>query len=251
MILDRARALREKLAAGHPAWGVALATGSPLVAEQLGTVGFDWVMIDQEHSPVSSMERMQLLQALSIGTSTPLVRVAAPDPVQIGQALDAGACGVVVPGVDDPEVAAVVAAAFRYPPAGTRGIGPYRPILYAGPDFVEQCNRQLLCLLMVESVAAVEQLDAILGVPGIDGVLVGPADLALSSGSQPSALEHQQLCAAVLEQCRNHEVIAGMFVLSGEAARPLAEAGWQLLGVGLDSQLLLAGARAALSAATG
>jgi 4-hydroxy-2-oxoheptanedioate aldolase len=250
MIVERAAQLRAKLASGQPAWGAALSSGSPLVAEQLGSIGFDWVMIDEEHAPVGVLERTLLLQALSIGQSAALVRVARPDPVAIGQCLDAGAAGVIVPGVEDPQEAAAIAPAFRYPPTGSRGIGPYRPMLYGG-DFVAGSDAAVLCILMVESVKAIESLDETLSIAGIDAVMVGPGDLSLSCGAGPHESRHRELCDRVLAVCQDKRVVAGMFAAGGSAAKELAGAGWQLLNVALESQLVMRAAREELTATTG
>ena len=248
MLLERAQRLRERIAGGTAAWGVALSADSSLVAEQLGSVGFDWMLVDQEHSSIDVRTRTQILQALSIGAIVPIVRVPQPDPVLIGQALDAGAAGVIVPGAEDPVTVAAVARAFRYPPEGTRGLGPYRSLLYGG-DFIGSANKSVLCILMVESPRAVENLAENLSVLGVDGIFFGPGDMTLSSGSQPHEKRHSEFRNRALELCTSHGKVPGIFAGSGAAGRALAADGWQLVALGLDAQLLLRAAREELAAA--
>ena len=234
---------------GQPAFGVWLSACSPFLTEHLAAVGFDWLLVDAEHSAVDLQTMVQMFQAISHGETMPLARVPWNDPVHIKRVLDSGAYGVVVPWVNSRAEAEAAVAACRYPPEGTRGFGPWRAALYGGRDYVRHANQEIACIIQIETVAAVECVDDILSVPGVDAVMIGPTDLAMDMGLPPKAdhpdPRHKALCQKVLESCQRNGVVPGIFT-SGpdEAARRAAE-GWRFLPVGSDIQFVLEAAIAA------
>ena len=237
----------------RPAFGTWLSSCSPLVAEQLGALGFDWLVVDGEHSPVDIQTMVQMFQAISIGSSIPMARVHWNDAVEIKRILDGGAYGVVVPCVNSPDEAARAVAACRYPPDGSRGFGPGRGMLYGGPDYAAHANEEIACIIQIETVRAAETVDEILSVPGIDAVMIGPADLAMDMGI-PVAIDnpdpdHRALCETVFASCRKHRVAPGIFTGGAEEAKRRAGEGWRFLPIGSDTMFLMQGAGAALGSA--
>ena len=236
-----AAALREALRAGRPLVGLWATIPSSLTAEVAAEAGADYVVVDQQHGAVEPAAMGAMLQAIRAGGSAPLVRVAQNDTWIIGHALDLGALGVIVPMVEDAEQAAHAVAACRYAPEGIRSFGAIRAAADAAP----------LCLVMVETRAGLEQVEEIAGTPGLDGVYVGPSDLALSLGLQPTLrLEH----AAVLDgiervraACEARGAIAGLHCLTGDDVARFAGHGFGLITAGGDLLYL----REALSGALG
>jgi 4-hydroxy-2-oxoheptanedioate aldolase len=234
--------LRESWRAGRATFGAWSTTGSPLPAELLGLCGFDWVCVDLQHGLGGLENLAPSLQAISVTGAVPLVRVPANEPWIVMRALDLGAAGVVVPLVSSPDEAERAAAACRYPPEGTRSWGPVR----------RSADRPgvPLCLPMIETRDGVESLHLICAVPGVDGVYVGPRDLALSHGLEPGqALD--ALIERIVATCREHGVPAGIHTRSGESARAYAEAGFLFAAVASDRDLLARAATAELTAARG
>jgi 4-hydroxy-2-oxoheptanedioate aldolase len=227
----------------RPAFGVWLSACSPFLTEHVAAVGFDWLLVDAEHSAVDLQTMVQMFQAISTGEAMPLARVPWNDPVQIKRVLDSGAYGVVIPWVNTRREAEEAVSACRYPPDGQRGFGPWRAALYGGRDYVRHANEEIACIIQIETVAAVERIDEILSVPGIDAVMIGPTDLAMDMGLQPKAdhpdPRHQALCLQVLEACRRHEVAPGIFTAGPDEAARRAQEGWRFLPVGSDIQFLL------------
>jgi 4-hydroxy-2-oxoheptanedioate aldolase len=176
---------KQALAAGQPQIGLWLGLANDYTAEVCAGAGFDWLLIDGEHAPNTLDSILRQLQVLAAYPSAPVVRPSTNDPVQIKQILELGAQNLLVPMIESAEEARRAVAAVRYPPAGMRGMGS--PLGRSSrwsrvPDYVGQADAQMCLLLQVESVAGVQALDEILAVDGVDGVFIGPADLAASMG---------------------------------------------------------------------
>jgi 4-hydroxy-2-oxoheptanedioate aldolase len=209
--------LREKLERGGPAIGLWASIPSALTAEAAALAGPDYVVADQQHGALEPATLMAMLQAITGGGSVPLVRVAANDPFAIGQALDLGAAGVIVPLVSSGEEAARAVAACRYQPEGIRSFGALR----AG------AGERPLCLVMIETREGLERAEEIARMPGLDGIYVGPSDLALSLGLQPTIrLEHPpvlEALATVHAACADAGIVAGVHCLAAEDVPAQAE----------------------------
>ena len=246
----RPNRLKELWRKDKPTFGVWLSACSAFLTEHVAAVGFDWLLVDGEHSAVDLQTMVQMFQAISTAESVPLARVSGNDPVQIKRVLDSGAYGVVVPWVNNREEAVQAVSACRYPPEGQRGFGPWRAALYGGRDYVRHANREIACIIQIETVGAVERIDEILSVRGIDAVMIGPTDLAMDMGLPPRAdhpdPEHRALCARVLEACQQHGVVPGIFTSGAEEGARRARDGWRFLPVGSDIQYTLQGAIATL-----
>ncbi len=186
-------------AAGRPQVGMWVCSGSPLVAEICAGAGLDWLLIDMEHAPNGLESVLAQLQAVAAYPVAPVVRVPVGDAVVIKQVLDLGAQTVLVPMVDTPEQAADAVRAVRYPPEGIRGVGSAlgRAARWNRVDgYLAHATGTVALLVQVESAAAVAQVEAIAGTPGVDGVFVGPSDLAASMGLLGQQ-EHPDVVAAV------------------------------------------------------
>jgi len=229
--------LREKLESGGPAIGLWASIPSALTAEAAALAGPDYVVADQQHGALDPATLMAMLTAIAGAGVPPLVRVARNEPFAIGQALDLGAGGVIVPMVESGEEAARAVSACRYAPEGTRSFGALR----ANPSPPAQ---RPLCLVMVETRRGLENAAEIAATTGLDGIYVGPSDLALSLGLQPTIrLEHPpvlEALAVVHAACADAGVIAGVHCLAAEDVPAQAER-FAMVTAGGDT-LLLAGA---------
>jgi 2-keto-3-deoxy-L-rhamnonate aldolase RhmA len=230
-----------------------LTVTDPFVAEIIGAAALDFVMIDTEHAPVNAETLQALLIALRTSQATSLVRVAANDQTVIEQALDLGAEGVIVPDVTDRASCSAAVAAARYSPAGTRGFGPRRAARLEGgrTAYLTQADDETLVIVMIEHVDAIANLTEILTTPGLDGILVGPADLAVSMGKLRDP-GHQEVTAEigkVLAECRRSSVPFGIFAAAEPAARDWVAQGAVFILVGGDVQFLDAGVNRAAALA--
>lgn len=186
------KGLKERLRSGEVCLGTHTYSASPANVEIIGRAGFDWVLIDCEHAPVGPYDTLlleSLLRAAELSGATPLVRVPENDETMIMKVLDSGAAGVVVPHVNDGDAARRAVRAMRYPPHGTRGTcsntratGYYSRIKKDGDAFWENANAEVITVVLVEEHGAIDKIDDIVSVPGIDVVYIGPRDLAMSMG---------------------------------------------------------------------
>jgi 4-hydroxy-2-oxoheptanedioate aldolase len=250
MTRHAANGARSRLARGERLVSAWITTANPLAAEAIAHAGFDTVVIDTQHGAVDAGELLALLQAMSAADATPLVRVAWNDPALVMKALDLGAWGVICPMIEGVEDVRRFVAACRYPPRGSRSYGPTRGRFLGGAAYAERANDEVLALAMLETRAALEAIDEILAVPGLDGVFVGPADLSLALGGPsgadflegpvPAALER------VLTACARAGKVAGIYTKSVTYARRMRELGFSLLVVGGDLDHLASGMRTVL-----
>jgi 4-hydroxy-2-oxoheptanedioate aldolase len=231
---------------GGTALGAWLSLPEPLVAEAASLAGYDYVCLDMQHGLVDYAAAVNMLGAMARGPATPLVRVPWNEPGIIGRVLDAGALGVIIPMVNTPEEAARAVAACRYAPAGARSVGPLRAALTYGPGYTGDANADVACIPMIETREAIEGIDEILAVPGIDAVYVGPSDLSLSYGLTPQPDNPGEpfdgALARVLESCRTHGVVPGIHANASLAAKRLG-AGFRMVTVGIDVNAVLGGLR--------
>lgn len=229
-----------------------LSIPSSYSAEIIASCGFDAVTVDLQHGMIDFGQALTMLQAISSTAATPLVRPGSGDPVQIMQLLDAGAYGIICPQVDDASIAQRVVAACKYPPAGNRSFGPSRGLLYGGTDYFEHANDEIMVFVMIESRAAVGNLDSILDVPGIDGIYIGPNDLSLSYGGTPGSYPEGEV-SEIIENIRveadSRGLITGIFCSDGDMAKKRLEQGFHVVTPGNDAGLLRANCIAQLNLA--
>lgn len=241
----RINTAKEKLQRGEPAYGYSLAAGSPLVAEALSHTGIDWIMIDHQHGSWGPESTILALAAMAASSAVPMARVARNDYTLIGRLLDEGAMGIVVPMVENAEDAKRVADACRFPPVGQRSWGWGRARTY-GADYGSWANDQIFVAVQIESAAAVERAEEILGVAGIDGCWCGPADLSFTLGFHPSEQrqrpEHQRALDRVIAACKTTGKTPGIACQTPAEARWRVEQGFRFVTAGGDLGLLLGAA---------
>jgi 4-hydroxy-2-oxoheptanedioate aldolase len=240
-------ALRALWDRGEPTIGPWCAMPCVAAVETLGVAGFDWLIVDTQHGLIGNEDLRTLLPAASNAGVPVIVRPSWNEPSLIMRALDAGAEGVVVPMIDSPDDARQAIAACRFPPAGIRSWGPTRHIMHAPGYTPDEADRNTICVVMVETVEAVERIEEILGVPGIDGVFVGPNDLAVSAGfaptGRPTEVEHLRLIETVVTACHRRGVVAGIACADATWVGRWRDAGFQMLAVSSDLDLLRSAAQ--------
>ena len=209
--------LKQKLRSGRTTIGSWITLAHPAIAEIMARAGFDWLTVDLEHSVITLREAEEMIRIIELSGVIPFVRLSANDPVQIKRVMDAGAHGIIVPMVNSIEDASRAVAAVKYPPSGKRGVGLARAQGY-GTRFEEYqtwLEQGSIVVVMVEHVKAVENLEDIVSVEGVDGFIVGPYDLSGSLGV-PSQFEHPAMVEAlqrILLVAKSRNVAAGFHVV--------------------------------------
>lgn len=244
-------ALRERRAT----LGAWVQIGHPAVAEILADAGFDWVCVDLEHGAIGIESMTDIFRTLAAFECAPVARVPANGPVWIHRCLDAGAQGLIVPMVNSAAEAEAAVREAKYPPRGRRGYGYARANGY-GARFdahARAANEDIAVIVQIEHRAAIENLEAILDVDGVDGTFIGPYDLSGSFGV-PGRLHHPAVRKALARYravCRRHGKAMGLHVVRpNERNVPQAiQDGYALIALGLDTVFLGERARAALHAA--
>lgn len=227
------------LKAGKKQLGVWSSFAHPYPIEMVATAGFDWVVIDGEHAPNDLQTITSQLQVLEGKHSHAVVRIPTGNDWLVKQVLDAGAQTVLVPMVDTAEQAKALVRAMRYPPHGIRGAGAAgaRASLFGAiEDYVQTANDEVCLLVQVETRLGMENLDAILDVEGVDGVFIGPADLAADMG-HPGNSAAEDVKAAIkdmLGRISESDKAAGILGVSQTATQEYSDWGAQFLAVGVD-----------------
>jgi 4-hydroxy-2-oxoheptanedioate aldolase len=217
---------------------------SPYAAELMAHAGYDSLTVDLQHGAPDLKDTLAMMQAISTTETVPLARVPWNDPGLIMRLLDAGSYGVICPMVNTREDAERFVGACRYPPHGYRSFGPYRATLYAGADYAEHADEEILTMAMIETREAVENVDDIMSVPGLDAVFIGPADLGQSLGEGPGMDRTEpavvEAIDAVLEAAVRNDLVAGIFTGSVEYASRMLDKGFRFVTVLSDGRLLAA-----------
>jgi 4-hydroxy-2-oxoheptanedioate aldolase len=246
----RENKLKRRWEAGADAVNVWLDIGWPVLTEALAHLPFDAMTVDLQHSLLDRGAAVGLLQAISLGGATPMVRVAANDPTEIGFALDAGALGIICPLIETGEDCARFVASCRYPPDGTRSWGPVRGLLWGGADYFQHANSEIARIALIETRRAIDNLEAIASTPGLDAIYLGPNDMAISYGGAPSYLpSHPPVLAAIermLEVAYGAGIVPAIHCGSPEMAKAMLEKGFRLVTMMSDTKLLLGAAAKAL-----
>jgi len=221
-----------------------LSIPSSFSAEVMAHQGFDSLTVDMQHGVIDYQVAVTMLQAISTTSVIPLARVPWNDPARLMKILDAGVYGVICPMINTREEAEALVAACRYPPRGYRSWGPVRASIYAGSDYGDRANEDLVVMPMLETAEALRNLDAILSVPGVDAIYVGPSDLSLALGCKPRldqtdapVVEAQQ---KIVEACKRHGVVAGIHNNTAAYALKMIAAGYQFVTLASDSRFLAA-----------
>jgi 2-dehydro-3-deoxyglucarate aldolase len=239
---DLKNSLKAKMKKGEVTIGTTISIGHPDIAETLGQVGYDWILIDTEHAPLEVGTVQNLMQAMSGSKSVPIVRVAWNDMVMIKRALDIGAYGIIVPWVNTKEEAERAVQAIRYPPRGLRGFGPRRASLF-DPEYVATAENELVLAVQIETKKAIDNLDEILSVEGIDAAVIGPADLSFSLGMlmQYDNPKFNAALDKVVAATKKHHVAAGFLAVDNVERR--VKQGFTWLNVSADLGLLKSSAK--------
>ena len=245
--------VREKLKAGNSTLGCFMGLGSPGVAELLSHAGFDWLVIETEHSALDIGQVEHMLMAVKGTETVPLVRLPSSDWVHIQRALDIGAMGIVVPLIRSVADTQAIVRATRYPPDGSRGFGPLRAANYMfdSKDYFYGANENVLVVLIVETQEAVDNLEAIAEVPGVDALFLGPFDLCLSLGLDPMKQPHPEvetIIERMLTAGRNANVAIGIHAMNPEQLAKRKAQGFRMISYSTDYGLLAEAARVGLSA---
>jgi 4-hydroxy-2-oxoheptanedioate aldolase len=215
---------------------------SNLVAEVIAHSGFDWIVLDTEHSPNELPDLVSQLQAMGLGTAAPVVRAAWNDTVLIKRILDVGAQSILLPHIQTAEEAQRAVAAVRYPPHGVRGVaGASRASRFGRVrDYLKLADQQICLIVQVETRKALDELEAIAAVEGVDGVFIGPSDLAASLGhlGEPQHPETQQALRQAGERLTRLGKAAGILATVEADARRYLEWGYSFVAVGMDTLLL-------------
>jgi len=239
---------KHALAQGRLQIGLWSSLCSNMAAEIISDSGFDWILLDTEHSPNEPPDLLAQLQAVQRGTATPVVRAAWNDAVLFKRILDLGAQSLLVPFVQNPDEARRAVAATRYPPSGIRGTaGSSRASRYGRvKDYLKKANEEICLLVQVETRQALDQIEAIAKVDGIDGVFIGPSDLAASLG-HIGDMQHPVVQKAIEDAARRLKSVgkaAGILTPNQDEARRYIEWGYTFVAVGADVGILARGADA-------
>ncbi|RZI97343.1 MAG: 2,4-dihydroxyhept-2-ene-1,7-dioic acid aldolase [Variovorax sp.] len=248
----RENRLRTLWASGGAAINGWLAIANSFSAETMAHQGWDSLTIDLQHGVVDYQAMVPMLQAISTTDTVPVVRVPWLDPSALMKTLDAGAAAVICPMISTREQAQQLVAYTHYAPRGTRSFGPIRALLYSGADYAAHANDSIVTFAMIETAEALDNLDDIMSVEGLDAVYIGPSDLSLALGCRPvfddvdpkaqEAIDH------ILERAKAHGLVAGIHNGNAEGAMARIAAGFQFVTVSSDARLMAAGAQQILSA---
>ena len=216
-------------------------------AETMAHQGRDTLTIDLQHGVIDYQAMVTMLQAISTAATVPVVRVPWLEPGILMKALDAGAYGVICPMVNTREDAQRLVACTHYAPRGTRSFGPVRALLYGGADYAQHANDTIVTFAMIETAQALDNLDDILCVEGLDAIYIGPSDLSLALGCTPTFddLDPKAADAAdhILERAKAHGVVAGIHNGSPDAALKRIAKGFQFVTVSSAARLMAPGAQ--------
>src|SRR5947209_11590413 len=256
----RTNQVKEKLKRGEPALGAWLSLPSVSSARIIARLGFDWLVVDMEHSAQNPVLMADMVATIAdAGTCAPMVRIPANSVEWFKWTLDAGAWGVVVPMVNSREEAQRVVEYAKYPPLGARSIGgafaPYGFGITDWPGYARVANDEIIVTVQIESALALQNLDEILSVPGIDVAFVGPNDLHAQLGLTPSTEGAEPEFVEALERIKaaaqKHHVALGIFSGGGEAAAERVRQGFQMISVTTDLSSMIAAATRNLRVARG
>lgn len=234
---------KERLKTGEPLYGIFLGLAHPLASEVSGPAGFDWLLIDGEHAPNDLASIVAQAIALERHDPAVFVRIRDRDPAHLKQLLDVGVRNFLVPVVDTKEQAEALALATRYPGGGNRGVGMLgaRATNFGrNPGYLANANKDICLLVQIETRLGLSNMEAIMGVEGVDGVFFGPADLSADFGhiGQPG---HPEVEAAILDGIRRARAAgkaAGVMTLDDRLIATYRDAGANYLSIGLDTNLL-------------
>lgn len=250
----RTNTAKQLLREGKPAIGTWLVLPDPFAAQFMARIGFDWLTVEMEHSPITFDTAALMFQMIAQAGGVPLVRIPWNTGENVKRALDLGAWGIVFPMTNSAAEAEAAIAAAKYPPRGTRSVGGSLAAMTFGAEsgaYYAAANDETMVIIQMEHIRAVERADEILRVPGIDAVFIGPTDLSASMGKKPSgeaedrevqeAIQHIRVAAA------RHGIPSGIHVFTPEAVSQRVQEGFRFIALGTDARFMTGAAKAALA----
>jgi 4-hydroxy-2-oxoheptanedioate aldolase len=253
----RTNHVKAALARGETTYGVWCGFPSALVMRLTAQAGYDWLLVDMEHSPIDAQLMTEMVGVIADANGpAPLVRVPQLSVENVKRALDSGAWGVLAPMINTPEEAELLVSISKYPPEGVRSIGGmFAPLGFQvqRAEYLPHANREIMVMLQIESRTGLENVDKILAVPGIDLVFIGPNDLHASLGLTPALESDEKVFAEAVATIKaaadRHNIPLGILASGGPAARKRAEEGFRFIGVTTDASAYLGGLRQQFTAA--
>ena len=250
----RTNSTRERLAKGDTVYGCGLQVyRAPEIVRCFATAGFDYVFIDQEHGSFNLETVHDMITASKTCGITPIVRVGELQYTLCARLLDQGAQGIILPRVDDPKELEEALSWFRFPPMGKRGFGINPTMIEyetrTMPEIIAHQNRETLAVVQVETVRAIECLDELLSLPGLDVIMIGPADLSIALG-MPGQFDNPTFVATidkVIDACNRHNVVPGIQTRGIAMAKMWADRGMRFVGVAAEHVFLLEKCKEALA----
>lgn len=249
---NRLRTLWKQDRAAVNGW---LAIPDSFSAEVMARQGWDSLTIDLQHGVVDYQKMVTMLQAITITETVPVVRVPWLEPGILMKSLDAGAQALICPMINTREEAQKFVAWTSYAPRGTRSFGPVRAAMVLGADYPTAANDHIVRFAMIETAQALDNLDAILSVEGLDAIYIGPSDLSLSLGCKPvfddvepkaaQAIEH------IVERARSHGIVAGIHNGLPRVAKARIDLGFRFVTLSSDARMLISGSQELLGAMRG
>ncbi len=240
---------------GQPQVGTWLSFGDLLATRLMARVGFPWLTVDMEHSPIDWSQAASLFGAIADAGCVPLVRVPRGDHDLIKRVLDGGAHGIVVPMVDTVEQAREAIAAAKYPPEGNRSLGgSFHALNFdaTAGDYYRKANDEILVVLQTESPQGVENAEEIYSLPGVDAIFVGPVDLRAqmrpADGADPTPEQHEAMMQRVLAAGKKVGTPVGLHVQTVEQVQQRISEGWQFIALASELKMMLTGAEQMVSA---
>ena len=247
--LERVRTIRKSLGSGSAVVGSWMQIPDSNIAEIMGRTGYQWVAIDMEHGPVSVSQLPDIFRALELGDTLPLARVASPLPINCRQALDQGAAGVVIPMISSASQLESIISECHWPPRGRRGVGFQRANVFGKffDTYLEE-SQEALVIAQIEHVDAVNNLESIVAVNGLDAIMVGPYDLSASLGitGDFENKKYLETLSRILAVCAKHKMPCGMHVVQPDTKmlEQRIREGYTFIAYGVDTVFLNLGATA-------
>ena len=241
--------MKTKLTNGDPVFGCIAPNSDSILIETMGLIGFDYHILDCEHGPAGVVEVENFVRACEIRGMTPLARVRELNRHLILQFMDAGIMGLIVPGMKNANMVREMVDAVKYPPMGNRGLGPIRAADYmlgkmSQEEYVKFANEQTMVLPLFEDISALDNLDEMVKVKGLDGFIIGPRDLAMSMGYIDGPAGHndvKETIDKVIKTVTDAGLVVGTVAPNGSAAKELIERGVQICLGGVNGLLVSAG----------
>lgn len=234
----RLNKLNELLLNDKPALGAWLVYREPLVAVAASRLGYDFVCIDMQHGVQDFSDVGAILSSILLGSSTPVVRMPSTEPSLLGRVLDAGALAVILPMINSKADAEAAVRACRYAPAGERSIGATAAATYYGEEYYDLTDRETAVIPMIETAQALDDIDGILGVEGVEVAFVGPYDLSTSLGLAIDSAQFADVLAGIVAACERHGVVPGIYGSADNVEKRYRQ-GFRMISVAVDEELLV------------